>query len=271
MAFHALARTEGLAMAINLNDFEVGKDHGGDYEADLAALQARLERIQVAYIVHGQSVIIAFEGWDASGKGGTIQRLTACWDPRYYEVWPIAAPTEEERERHFLWRFWKRLPARGEINIFDRTWYGRVLVERIEGYCEEREWNRAYDEINEFEAQQKDNGVTLVKLFMHVTQKEQDKRLLERLEDPWKRWKTGPDDYRNRARRVDYIAAYHEMFERTDTRWAPWTVIDANDKKAARIAALTCIADRLEAAIDMTIPDADPAVLTLAADAFKSG
>jgi len=257
-------------MAIDLKKFEDGRDHGGDYDADLKAVQARLERIQVAHIVRGQSAIIAFEGWDASGKGGTIQRLTSCWDPRYFEVWPISAPTEEERERHFLWRFWKRLPAKGEINIFDRTWYGRVLVERVEGFCEERDWKRAYDEINEFEAQQKDNGVTLVKLFMHVTQKEQDKRLRDRLDDPWKRWKTGPDDYRNRARRADYLLAYHDMFERTDTRWAPWTVIDANDKKAARIAALTYIADRLEAAVDMTIPDPDPALVALATETFKS-
>jgi AMP-polyphosphate phosphotransferase len=251
-------------MAITLNDFEAGADYDGNYDADMAALQARLERIQVAYIVHGQSAVIAFEGWDASGKGGAIQRLTASWDPRWYEVWPIAAPNEEERVRHFLWRFWKRLPGRGEINIFDRTWYGRVLVERVEGFCSERDWARAYDEINEFEAQQKENGVTLVKLFMHVTQHEQDKRLKDRLTDPWKRWKTGQDDYRNRAKRADYLKAYHAMFERTDTRWAPWKVIDANDKKSARIAALTYIADRLEAGVSMTMPDADADLVAVA-------
>ena len=133
-------------MAINLKDFESGKDYDGDYDIALAKLEARLERIQVAHIIHGQSAIIAFEGWDASGKGGAIQRLTACWDPRYYEVWPIAAPTEEERVRHFLWRFWKRLPGAGEINVFDRTWYGRVLVERVEGFCTEKDWKRAFDE-----------------------------------------------------------------------------------------------------------------------------
>jgi AMP-polyphosphate phosphotransferase len=255
-------------MAIDLKDFESGKDYAGDYDADLAALTARLEKIQVAHIIHGHSAIIAVEGWDASGKGGMIQRLTACWDPRYYEVWPIAAPTEEERVRHFLWRFWKRLPGTGEINIFDRTWYGRVLVERVEGFCAEKDWKRAFDEINEFEAQQKDNGVTVIKLFMHVTQKEQDKRFKDRLEDPWKRWKTGKEDYRNRARRDDYLNAYSDMFERTDTRWAPWCVIDGNDKKAARIAALTYIADRLEAAVPMTPLDADPDVVALAEEAF---
>ena len=255
-------------MAIDLSKFETGAEYDGDYGEDLTALQSRLTRIQAAHIIHGRSAIIAFEGWDASGKGGVIQRLTAEWDPRWYEVWPISAPTEEERERHFLWRFWKRLPARGEINVFDRTWYGRVLVERVEDYATEAEWKRAYDEINEFEAQQKDNGVTVVKLFLHVTQAEQDKRFQKRLADPWKRWKTGTDDYRNRARRADYMNAYAAMFERTDTRWAPWKVIDANDKKAARIAALTYIADRLEAAVDMVPKEADPEVLALAKGAF---
>jgi AMP-polyphosphate phosphotransferase len=255
-------------MAIDLSDFEHGADHDGDYGDDLKALESRLQRIQAAHIIHGKSAIIAFEGWDASGKGGAIQRLTSVWDPRWYEVWPISAPTEEERVRHFLWRFWKRLPGAGEINIFDRTWYGRVLVERVEGFCTERDWKRAYDEINEFEAQQKDNGVTVVKLFMHITQGEQDRRFADRLDDPWKRWKTGKDDYRNRAKRADYLKAYHAMFERTDTRWAPWKVIDANDKKAARIAVLTYVADRLEAAVDMTPLEADPDIVALAAEAI---
>jgi polyphosphate kinase 2 (PPK2 family) len=255
-------------MAIDLTDCEKGADYDGDYDDDLCKLTDRLARIQAAHIGRGKSAIIAFEGWDASGKGGAIQRLTSSWDPRWYEVWPIGAPTTEEKERHFLWRFWKRLPARGEINIFDRTWYGRVLVERVEGYCTEAEWKRAYDEINEFEAQQKDNGVTLIKLFMHITQKEQDRRFKDRLDSPWKRWKTGKDDYRNRARRADYLKAYHTMFERTDTRWAPWRVIDANDKKAARIAVMTYVADRLEAAVDMSPIDADPEVVALAKKAF---
>ena len=255
-------------MAIDLAEFERGAKYQGDYEADLAVLQERLARIQIAHIVHGTSAIVAFEGWDASGKGGAIGRLVSLWDPRYFEVWPRAAPTDEERERHFLWRVWKRLPARGEIDIFDRTWYGRVLVERVEGYCSERDWRRAYDEINEFEAQQKDNGVTVVKLFLHVTQEEQDERFRKRLADPWKRWKTGLDDYRNRARRADYLSAYADMFERTDTRWAPWRVIDANNKKAARIAALTYVADRLEAGVSMEPPEADEELLRIAKDAL---
>ena len=251
-------------MTIKLTDYESGKKYEGDYDADLLALQKRLSQIQTAYIIHGKSAIIACEGWDASGKGGAISRLTAGWDPRYFEVWPIAAPTEEERVRHFLWRFWKRLPGRGEINVFDRTWYGRVLVERVEGYASEADWKRGYDEINEFEAQQRDNGVTLVKIFLHVTQAEQDARFRDRLENPWKRWKTGKDDYRNRARRADYLDAYADMFERTDTRWAPWTVIDANNKKAARIAFLTAVAERLAKGVPMKPLPADPEVIALA-------
>lgn len=255
-------------MGIDLSDFESGKKYKGDYDADLLALQERLARIQVAHIMHGRSAIIALEGWDASGKGGAISRLTALWDPRWFQVWPISAPSEEERVRHFLWRFWKRLPGKGEINIFDRTWYGRVLVERVEGFCSEPEWKRAYDEINEFEAQQKDNNVTVVKLFLHITQEEQDERFRDRLEQPWKRWKTGKDDYRNRARRDDYLKAYADMFERTDTRWAPWVVIDGNNKKSARIAALTAIAEILEKNVEMAPVAADREIVALAEEAL---
>lgn len=247
-------------MAIDLKDYERGGDYPGDYDADLADLQERLARIQVAHIVHKRRAIVAIEGWDAAGKGGIIQRLTAKWDPRYFEVWPIGAPTPEEKDKHFLWRFWTRMPLSGDIHVFDRTWYGRVLVERVEGFASEEEWKRAYDEINEFEAQQRDCSTTLIKLFIHVTQKEQDKRLKKRFEDPWKRWKTGLEDYRNRAKRDDYLKAMHDMFKQTDTRWAPWTVIDGNDKKAARIAALTTIADQLEAKVPMAPPPVDPAL-----------
>jgi polyphosphate kinase 2 (PPK2 family) len=255
-------------MAISLSDFEAGSKYPGDYAADLAALQARLERIQAAHIIHGKSALILLEGWDAAGKGGIIQRLCAEWDPRYFEVFPVGAPTREEKDRHFLWRFWQKLPAHGNIHILDRSWYGRVAVERVEGFAAEPDWRRGYDEINEFEAQLTGHGTTLVKLFIHVTQAEQDRRLAARLDDPWKRWKTGADDYRNRARRADYLTAYAEMFERTDTRWAPWRVIDANNKKAGRIAALTHIADTLERAVPMTPAPVDPAVVALAEAAF---
>jgi AMP-polyphosphate phosphotransferase len=255
-------------MSQDLSSFESGTKYPGDYAADLIGLQERLARIQAAHIAHGHKSIILFEGWDAAGKGGIIQRLCGEWDPRFFEVSPIAAPTNIEKDHHFLWRFWQRVPARRNISIFDRSWYGRVLVERVEGYADERDWRRGYDEINEFEAQLTDNGTTLVKLFVHITQGEQDKRLAGRLDDPWKRWKTGADDYRNRARRDEYLAAYGEMFDRTHTRWAPWQVIDGNNKKSARIAALRHIADALEAKVDLTPPDVDPALVKLAEDAF---
>ena len=256
-------------MTISLSDYETGARYNGNYTADLDALQERLSRILVAHIVHEKRSLIVCEGWDAAGKGGAIQRLTAKWDPRAFQVWPIKAPTDEERARHFLWRFWTKLPAAGEIAVFDRSWYGRVLVERVEGLAGEAEWRRAYDEINEYEAQQSYDGTAIVKLFFHVTQEVQDARLRARLDHPWKRWKVGADDFRNRARRADYLAAYEEMFARTDTRWAPWTAIDGNNKKAARIAALTAIAQALEQAVPVTPPKADPEVEALARQAFN--
>ncbi len=255
-------------MTIDLADYEKGAKYKGDYDADLLALQQRLAKIQVAHILHGKRSVILLEGWDAAGKGGIIKRMSADWDPRYYQVHPISAPNAEERDHHFLWRFWTRLPAGRNIAIFDRSWYGRVLVERVEGFCSEREWKRGYDEINEFEAQLTGSHTNLVKLFVHVTQEEQDKRFADRLNDPWKRWKTGADDYRNRSKRKQYLAAMEDMFQQTDTRWAPWTVIDGNNKKAARIAAMRHVIETLEAAVPMTPPDLDPAVVKLAHKAF---
>ena len=255
-------------MKIDLGDYEAGEDFDGKYKHALAKLQKRLSHIHYAHIVHKRRAIIVFEGWDAAGKGGIIKRLTAEWDPRYFEVWPISAPTPEELSHHFLWRFWQRLPAQHNTAIFDRSWYGRVLVERVEGFATKEQWRAGYDEINAFEAQQAATGATLVKVFIHVTQKEQDRRLRDRLEHPWKRWKTGLDDYRNRAKRADYLDAMHEMFEHTSTKLAPWTVIDGNNKKAARIAALTAIADQLEARVSMEPPELDPEVEKVAKKAL---
>lgn len=255
-------------MSIDLSDHESGTSYTGDYHRALHDLQQRLAHIQVAHVVHGKRSVIAVEGWDAAGKGGAIQRLTAKWDPRHFSVFPIAAPTAEERAHHFLWRFWKRLPGAGEIAVFDRSWYGRVLVERIEGLATEAQWRRAYDEINEFECQQAESGCAIVKLFFHVTQEVQDERLMARLDHPWKRWKVGPEDFRNRARRDDYLKAIRDMFAHTDTRWAPWHAIDGNDKKAARIAALTAIADALERVVPMKPPEASPEIEALARQAF---
>ena len=183
---------------IDLSNFEHGGKYKGRYKHDLKKLQERLEHILVAHIVHDHAAVVMFEGWDAAGKGGIIQRLTAKWDQRNYEVYPIAAPSAEEKAHDFLWRFETRLPAPGNIAVFDRSWYGRVLVERVEGLATRAEWRRGYDEINDFEAGLAARDVTLVKVFVHTTQEEQDKRLKARLTDPWKRWKTGADDYRNR-------------------------------------------------------------------------
>jgi polyphosphate kinase 2 (PPK2 family) len=255
-------------MAINLADHEAGRPFAGDYPRELEALQERLSRLLVGHVVHRKRSIILVEGWDASGKGGAIQRLTAKWDPRHFEVWPISAPTEEEKARHFLWRFWKRLPPAGESAVFDRSWYGRVLVERVEGYASEAEWRRAYDEINEFEAQQAADGTTIIKIFLHVTQDVQDQRLKARLAHPWKCWKVTAEDFRNREKRPAYLAALGEMFAHNDTHWAPWHVIDGNDKKAARIAVLTTIAERLEAAVPLTVLEMSAATKELARRAF---
>ena len=251
-------------MAINLWDYEAGAPYEGDYKHDLEALQERLSRLFVVNHVHRKKAVIVCEGWDAAGKGGAIQRLTATCDPRAYRVWPIAAPSDGEKAHHYLWRFWQLMPAAGEVAIFDRSWYGRVLVERVEGFASEAEWRRAYDEINELEAQLGHDGAVVIKLFFHITEEIEDERLEARLDHPWKRWKVGPEDFRNRARRKDYLAALNDMFDQTDTRWAPWTVIDGNDKKAARIAALARVAEALAAALPKDPPPIRPEMERLA-------
>jgi polyphosphate kinase 2 (PPK2 family) len=251
-------------MPINLWDYEAGAHFEGDYDAALAELQERIAHLFVSLHVHRKKAIILCEGWDAAGKGGAIQRLTAQCDPRTYKVWSTSAPNAEEKAHHYLWRFWRRMPAAGEVAIFDRTWYGRVLVERVEGFAKEAEWRRAYDEINELEAQLGYDGAAIVKLFFHVTQEVQDKRFENRLEHPWKRWKVTSEDLRNRGRRKDYLSAIKDMFDTTDTRWAPWTVIDANNKKAARIAALTRVAEALAAACPAKPPPISPEMEHLA-------
>lgn len=253
---------------IDLSDYEGAAKDPKHYREKLKKLQARLERIQVAHIVHRRPAVVMLEGWDAAGKGGIIQRMVAEWDQRVFEVYPIAAPSAAEKKRDFLWRFAKRLPKPGEIAIFDRSWYGRVLVERVEGYAAPEEWQRAYDEINAFEAALAAGGTTLVKLFVHVGQEEQDRRLRARIEDPWKRWKTGLDDFRNRARRADYLDAMAEMFARTDTALAPWHVVAGDNKKAARLDALRHVADRMEADVPMTPPALDPELARVAAAAL---
>jgi polyphosphate kinase 2 (PPK2 family) len=262
--------TKGLEPMANfdLSDFERGKKYKGDYDADLAALQDRLGELQALHILHKCRTLIVFEGWDAAGKGGAIKRLTATLDPRYYQVYPISAPTPEEKEKHFLWRFWNKLPRAQEMSILDRSHYGRVLVERVEGFCSEADWRRGYDEINAFEEAQAQIGTKIIKIFLHVTQETQDKVLQERLEDPAKRWKVTAEDFRNREKREPYLAAINDMLAMTDTPHARWAVFDGNNQKAARIAVLTHIVAELEASVPGDFPEVDAELAKLAKAAF---
>jgi polyphosphate kinase 2 (PPK2 family) len=251
-------------MAIDLSDFESGKKFDGDYDEGLKSLQDRLAVQQSLHILHNARTLIIVEGWDAAGKGGAIKRLTATLDPRYYQVYSVSAPTVEEKDKHFLWRFWNKLPGKREISIWDRSHYGRVLVERVEGFCSEAEWRRGYDEINEFESRQGEIGTKIIKIFLHVTQETQDRVLTERLNDPSKRWKVTAEDFRNRSKRDAYLDAMKDMFKRTDTHWAPWTVIDGNNQKAARMAVLSHVVKELEASVPQDFPEVDAGILALA-------
>ncbi|WP_422000331.1 polyphosphate kinase 2 family protein [Reyranella sp.] len=236
------------------------------YEDELDRLQHRLLDLQTYHVRNGGRVIICIDGWDAAGKGGLIERLVAGLEPKSTHVWRIGAPTEEEKGRHHLWRFWTRLPAPGNWAIFDRTWYGRVLVERIEGFCSEEAWRRAYREINEFERQLTDDGVRLVKLLVHVSAAEQKKRMIERLNSPHKHYKIGLEDFRNIARRKQYLEAYDDMLERTDTDNAPWHVIATDEKMHARLKGLKIVAETVGEGIDVARQTLDPAIVKAAYD-----
>jgi len=235
-----------------------------DYERQLVKLQRLLTQIQQAYLFTGQSAVIIFEGWDAAGKGGTIRRISAALDPRSFKVWPIGAPRRYYLERHFLLRFMERMPPNGAITIFDRSWYGRVLVERVEDLTPEKRWRAAYQEINDFERMITDDGTRLVKLFFHVSPDEQLARFEERLRNPLKRWKLSYEDFRNRSHWDDYATAIDEMFEKTSTDYAPWHLIPANDKKHARITAIKAVTDCLSRDIDLAPPVLDDTVLNAA-------
>ena len=221
-----------------------------EYRTGLERLQGRLNRLHRRAQRRGMSTILVFEGWDAAGKGGAIRRLTAAIDARDYQVIPIAAPTEEERAQHYLWRFWRHLARRGRMTIFDRSWYGRLLVERVEGFATEAEWTRASAEINQFEAQLVAHGIVVVKFWIHITSEEQLRRFRAREESSYKRWKLTAEDWRNRKKWGAYELAVNDMIERTSTRQAPWTLVEANDKNFARLKVLGTVCDRLEAEIE---------------------
>ncbi len=241
-----------------------------DYEHELKAQQLLLRQIQQAYLASGERGIVVFEGWDAAGKGGTIRRMSAVMDPRGFKVWPIAAPSDIDKARHYLYRFWERVPPVGAISVFDRSWYGRVLVERVEGFAKKPEWTRAFREINEFERMLTDDGARIVKIFLHISPQEQLKRFEQRLHDPLKRWKLTYEDFRNRDRRPDYETAVEEMVQRTSTARAPWHVIPANDKKYARIAALKLITDVFSKGVSLEPVPMDEEAIALARAVFKA-
>ncbi len=194
-------------------------------------------------------VVIAYEGWDAAGKGGNIKRLTSALDPRGYRVHPIASPTQEELEHHYLWRFWRRLPKTGHIAIFDRSWYGRVMVERIEGLCREEDWRRAYDEINEFEQTLTEAGAVVIKFWVQIDQATQLARFTERQNTPEKQWKITDEDWRNRSKWDEYEAAVDEMLQKTNTQAARWHILASVDKRYARIQAMKIVIEQLERAL----------------------
>jgi AMP-polyphosphate phosphotransferase len=227
------------------------------YRSALRDLQRSLTAIQQTFLFSGDKAVIVFEGWDAAGKGGTIRRMSAALDPRSFKVWPIGAPRAYYLNRHYLLRFMDRLPPKGAISVFDRSWYGRVLVERVEGLTPEARWRSAYGEIGSFEQMLLEDGTRLVKLFFHITPDVQLARFEERLCDPMKRWKLTYEDFRNRERWDDYAEAIDEMLAHTSTEAAPWHVIPANDKRFARIAALRHIVRALSEGIEIApvVPD----------------
>jgi polyphosphate:AMP phosphotransferase len=218
-------------------------------EAAVARLQARLNSLVRRLQKRKKSAILVFEGPDAAGKGGAIRRVSWALDARSYRVIPVAAPTDEERAHHYLWRFWRYLPRQGRVTIFDRSWYGRVLVERVEGFASEEDWQRAYREINEFERELTQSDVVLIKFWLHISPDEQLRRFEERRHNPAKRYKITSEDYRNREQANQYEAAAAEMIERCSPPNAPFTLVEANDKRFARVKVLQTVCDRLEAAL----------------------
>jgi polyphosphate kinase 2 (PPK2 family) len=217
-----------------------------EYGLALKKAKAELGVLHREAKARGISTLLVFEGWDAAGKGGAIRRLTASLDARDYRVTPIAAPTDEERAQHYLWRFWRHIPRAGRLTIFDRSWYGRVLVERVEGFAREEEWQRAFAEINDFEEQIGQHGTVLAKFWVHITKEEQYRRFKERETIAYKKWKLTDEDWRNRAQWDQYETAVNEMVERTSTRHAPWILVEGNDKNYARVKIIQSVADLLK-------------------------
>lgn len=222
-----------------------------EYKEKLQKLQKRLQELHGELYRKRIPVILGFEGWDAGGKGGAIKRLTEKMDPRGYQVNPTAAPNDLERAHHYLWRFWNNVPKKGHIAIFDRTWYGRVMVERIEGFCTREEWQRAYKEMNEMEANWVHSGAVVLKFWLQIDKEEQERRFKERMENPEKRWKITKEDWRNREKWDQYEQAVDDMLVHTSTTYAPWIIVEGNNKYYARIKVLQSVVDAIEKRLEM--------------------
>ncbi len=235
-------RKVGPLSKISLADKKISD---AEYKKRLKELQKELSKLHNKLYRKKIPVVIAYEGWDAAGKGGNIKRVAAALDPRGYEVFPIASPTPDEKNRHYLWRFFNRLPKTGHIAIFDRTWYGRVMVERLEGFCSENDWQRAYNEINEFERDLADWGAIIIKFWVQIDKDTQLERFNLRQNTPEKQWKITDEDWRNREKWDLYERAVDEMIKKTSTTYAPWYVLESNDKKYARIKALETIVEEI--------------------------
>jgi AMP-polyphosphate phosphotransferase len=225
------------------------------YVTEITRRQIQLRELSWQIYAKKRPVMVAFEGWDAAGKGGAIKRITEKMDPRGYVVYPISAPQGEDKARHYLYRFWRRMPERGQIAIFDRTWYGRVLVERVEGFAEAQAWKRAYKEINSFERQLRDFGTILVKFWIHISPEEQLRRFEERRRIGYKAWKLTEEDWRNREKWERYQEAVEEMLVKTSTRTAPWILVEGNDKYWARVRILTRLVEALSKELDYVPAD----------------
>ncbi len=219
------------------------------YEKQLETYQGRLALLTREPGFQNISVVVVFEGVDAAGKGGAIRRIISALDARMYQIIPVAAPTDEERAHPYLWRFWRHIPRRGRLAIFDRSWYGRVLVERVEGFCSEYDWMRAYNEINDFEAQLVEHHIVLVKFWLAISKDEQLRRFKAREQTGFKRFKITEEDWRNREKWDQYEEAVCDMIDRTSTEIAPWTLVEAEDKNYARIKVLKTLCERIEAAL----------------------
>ncbi len=220
-----------------------------DYDQELAKWQGQLARLTRNPKFEKIAVVSAFEGNDAAGKGGAIRRVTSALDARAYDAYPVAAPTDEERAQPYLWRFWRHIPRKGRVAIFDRSWYGRVLVERVEGFCSVTDWMRAYGEINDFEERLFGHGIVVAKFWLSISKEEQYKRFKEREKTAFKRFKITPEDWRNREKWDEYVDAVCDMVDRTSTEHAPWTLVEANDKYYARVKILKTLCERIEAAL----------------------